>query len=99
MLRAPNEQFPEPEKELSLGLNPASAVDELKEEHGVASLSVLKIHRLAHRLSVVSDPDNSEKAYLLGLPLFSTDEKERDIAVTMATDLASMSIYIPSTRS
>lgn len=93
MLRAASAQFPA-ETELSLGLTPESAIDELQENHGVARLSVLAVHQLPHGLTVVADPENNTKAYLYGLLMFSTEEQQRGRAVTMATDLARLSVIV-----
>ena len=94
MLRPATPDFP-PEQELSLGLTPASAVDELAEHHGVGQLSVAAIHELPHNLAVRPDPENAAKTELFGLPLFSEDPILRDLAVTIATDLAGLTYYIP----
>src|SRR5271157_524360 len=74
------------EQELSLGLTPETAVDELREHHGTAALSVLAVHGLPHNLLVLPDPDNATKAEMHGLPLFSTDAAQRGLAVTVASD-------------
>lgn len=95
MLRPATEQFPA-EDEISLGLNPESAVDELHEHHGIAELSVMAIHHLPHNLAVRPDPQSPIKAQMFGLPLFSTDAAQRNIAVTMATDLAELSTLLPT---
>src|SRR5438876_4982685 len=83
MLRPGNDQNP-PEEELSLGLTPDSAVDELHEHHGTAALSVLGVRSLPHNLHVLPDPDNETKAEMHGLPLFSTDSTQRDLAIAIA---------------
>jgi len=93
MLRPATAQYPI-EEELSLGLTPETAVDELREHHGTAALSVLVIHGLPHNLRVLPDPDNALKAEMHGLPLFSTDAVQRGLAVTVATDLAGISRYV-----
>jgi hypothetical protein len=89
MLRDATDQFPI-EQELSLGLTPESAVDELKQHYGIASLSVRAIHNLPHGLTVRPEPGSTTKAEMFGLPLYSTDPTQRDLAVTMATDLAGL---------
>src|SRR5690242_10750098 len=93
MLRPGNDQNP-PERELSLGLTPESAVDELNEHHGTAALLVLSVHQLPHNLRVLPDSVNAAKAEMHGLPLFSTDAARRDLALTVATDLAGISHYV-----
>ncbi len=94
MLRPATPQFPE-EKELSLGLTPETAIDELREHHGIAGLAVLEIHRLPHGLAVRFDPQNGTKAELFGLPLYSTEPAERNLAMTIAEDLAGLTHFIP----
>ena len=94
MLRPATTEFPI-EQELSLGLTAEAAVDELREHYGIAQLSVLAIHALPHGLTVRQTPDEPSKADLFGLPLYSTDERQRGLAVTMATDLANLSRLIP----
>lgn len=93
MLRAASAQYAA-ETELSLGLTPASAIDELRENHGIARLSVLAVHQLPHGLTIGPDPENDTKACLYGLPMFSTEEQQRGRAVTMATDLARISVIV-----
>jgi hypothetical protein len=87
LLRPATAQFPA-EQELTLGRTPVSAVDELHENHGSASLLVSGVHALPHNLSVRADLAAPNKAHLWGLPLFSTEEAQRDLAITVATDLA-----------
>ena len=87
MLRPATDQFPI-EEELSLGLTPESAVDELQEHHGIAGILVRRIHLLPHHLTVQPDSENATKADIHGLPQFSTDPVQRDLAMTVATDLA-----------
>lgn len=89
MLRPATDQFPV-EEELSLGLTPESSVDELQEHHGIAGLLVRRIHRLPHHLTIQPDSENAAKADIHGLPLFSTDPVQRDLAVTVATDIANI---------
>lgn len=89
MLRPATDEFPI-EEELSLGLTPESAVDELQEHHGIAVLLVGRIHFLPHHLTVQPDSENVAKADIHGLPLFSTDPVQRGLAVTVATDLANI---------
>jgi hypothetical protein len=91
LLRPATAQFPA-EEELTLGRTPASAVDELKENHGSASLLVSAVNALPHNLSVRIDPTAATKAHLWGLPLFSTEDTQRDLAITVATDLAGIAI-------
>jgi hypothetical protein len=95
LLRPPNDQFPDPERELSLGLTPESAVDELNEHHGTAALRVVAAHGLPHNLRVLPDPDNPAKAEMHGLPLFSTDPAQRASAIAIGTDLAYISWFVP----
>jgi len=92
MLRPASSVFPA-EEELSLGLTPQSAVDDLHEHHGAATLSVGEIHHLPHNLLVRIDPENDAKAMMSGLPLFSTEATERGRAITVATDLARISVF------
>ena|ERR1700676_1883665 len=92
MLRPATAEFPI-EQELSLGLTIDAAIDELRENFGVGELSVLTIHELPHGLTVREA--EHYKADLFGLPLFSTDPQQRDLAVTMATDLASLAHLVP----
>lgn len=94
MLRPASDQFPI-EEELSLGLTPQSAVDELIENHGVAGLSVMAIHALPHHLTVRPNPDNVTKADIVGLPLHSTDAEQIGLAITVATDLAGLAFLVP----
>lgn len=93
MLRPATLQYPNHEEELSLGLTPESAVDELYENHGVASLSVMEIHALPYNLMVKPDPQNTTKAEMFGLPIFSTDPVLRGLALTIATDLAALASW------
>lgn len=58
-------------------------------------MSVAGVHALPHHLSVLPDAKNDMKAEMHGLPLFSTDPALRDLAVTMATDLASLATLDP----
>lgn len=95
MLRPSTDRYPM-EEELSLGLTPESAVDELTENFGIAELSVLEIHHLPHNLIVRPDPRNANKAELLGLPLFSTDPAQRELALSMAMDLANVARLLPT---
>lgn len=90
LLRPATPKFPVAEAELSLGRTAVSAVDELREHYGAAALSVGAVHALTHNLSIVIDPGNAIKAQMHGLPLFSTDQAQRDLAITMATDLAEL---------
>jgi hypothetical protein len=90
MLRPAKDPHPI-EEELSLGRTPEAAVDELKENFGAAGLLVQDVYRLSHGLKVTEDSRNASKAYLLGLPLFSTDQDRRDLAIAVATDLANLS--------
>lgn len=94
MLRPATAQFPI-EQELSLGLTAEAAIEELAEHYGVAGLSVLAIVQLPHGLTVRPTPNEPMKADLLGLPLHSTDEHQRDLAVTMAKDLAHLAHLVP----
>lgn len=94
MLRPATPDFPI-EEELSLGLTPESAVDELQESFGTAMLVVAAIHALPHGLTVRPEPGNDQKAELLGLPLHSIEPEQIDIAITMATDLAGISQFQP----
>jgi hypothetical protein len=96
MLRPANDLYPI-EEELSLGRSPESAVDELKENFGVGELSVQRVHGLPHALSVRPDMQNISKAYMLGVPLFSTDQTQRGIALAVATDLAGLCKPVPTT--
>lgn len=94
MLRPATAQFPI-EQELSLGLTIDAAIDELREHFGVGKLPVLAIHALPHGLTVRETVGEPLKADLFGLPLFSTDPLQRDLAVTMATDLANLAHLVP----
>jgi len=94
MLRPATDKYPI-ERELSLGLTTRAAVDELKENHGTAALLVGRIHTLPYGLRTVPNSENGAKADLHGLPLFSTDPVQRDLAVAMATDLAGISYFAP----
>lgn len=93
MLRPANDQFPA-ETELSVGRTAQSAIEDLHENHGVARLSVHDVHQLPHSLTVREDPESNSKAYLHGLPMFSTEQQQRGRAVTMATDLAHISVIV-----
>lgn len=95
LLRPATVLHPIPEAELSLGRSAAAAVDELNKHYGAASMSVAAIHALAHNLHVLPDAENDMKAEVHGLPLFSTDPSQRDLAVTMATDLAGLATWVP----
>jgi len=95
LLRPGNEQYP-PEEELSLGMTPESAVDELDEHFGTGALHVEAVHNLPHRLSIVPDrTGNHAKAEMIGLPLFSTEAQQRALAITIGTDLAEISWFVP----
>jgi hypothetical protein len=94
MLRPATPQYPLPEAELSLGRSAASAVDELRKNYGAAALSVAAVHALPHNLRVLPEAENVMKAEMHGLPLFSTDPVQRDLAVTMATDLARIARWV-----
>jgi len=93
MLRPATDRY-SAEKEISLGLTPEKAVDELKEYHGIASLSVMRIHLLPHGLSVRMNSQDAMKADIWGLPLHSEEQAQRGLAVTMATDLAGLANLI-----
>jgi hypothetical protein len=95
MLRPATDRYPA-ETELSLGLTPQSAIDELAENHGIASLLTGAIHGLPHHLSVRPDPGDITKAQVFGLPLYSTDPMRRDLALTVATDLAELATLLPN---
>jgi hypothetical protein len=94
MLRPATPEFPI-EEELSLGLTPESAVDELQENFGTAMLMVAEIHALPHGLTVRQNPVNEQKADLFGLPLHSVEPEQIDAAISMATDLADISEFLP----
>jgi len=95
LLRPATVLHPIPEAELSLGRSPTSAVVELNKHYGAATLSVGSVHVLAHNLRILPDGNDVMKAEMHGLPLFSTDPAQRDLAVTMATDLAGLAIWVP----
>jgi hypothetical protein len=95
LLRPATDENPA-EEEISLGLTIEKAIDELKEHHGVASLSVMRIHRLPHNLSVRVNSEDPMKADIWGLPLHSEDEEQRGRAVTIATDLAALANLVLS---
>jgi hypothetical protein len=86
-LRPASAEFPA-EEELTLGRTPESAVDELEEHYGSASLVVSAVHALPHNLTVRIDPANNTKAHMWGLPLYSTENEHVDRIMTVATDLA-----------
>jgi hypothetical protein len=94
MLRAATTEFPA-ETELSLGLTPVSAVNELRENFGVARLSVIEVHQLPYNLRLHLDPQDDTKAEMFGLPLHSTDEAQRALAIEMASDLADIASLVP----
>ena len=97
LLRPGSEQFP-PEEELSLGITPESAVDELTEHHGTAALLVEAVHSLPHNLRIVPDrAGNSAKAEMTGLPLFSTEPEQRGLAIAVGTDLANIAWFVAVT--
>lgn len=96
MLRPATDEFPI-ERELSLGKTPESAVDELRENHGVAKLPVGEVHALPHGLQVRENPEDSQKADLYGLPLHSKEPAQIDLAITIASDLAGISEFLPPT--
>ena len=54
----------------------------------------LVIAELPYDLTVRPNPEDAQKVDLLGLPLFSTEQTQRDLAMTIASDLAGISIYI-----
>jgi hypothetical protein len=83
------------EEELSLGMTPQSAVDELRTNAGTASLSVLAVHGLRHSLTVRADLTNPLKAEMHGLPLHSTEPNQRDLALAVATDVAALALFAP----
>jgi hypothetical protein len=95
LLRPATVMHPIPEAELSLGRSAVSAVDELNKHYGAAILSVACVHALVHNLRVLPEADDATKAEMHGLPLFSTDPVQRDLAVTMATDLAGLATWVP----
>jgi|SRR5579864_5301330 len=95
LLRPATVLHPVPEAELSLGRSAASAVNELNKHYGAAALSVGAVHALAHNLRILPDANEATKAEMHGLPLFSTDPAQRDLAVTMATDLADLATWVP----
>jgi len=94
MLRPATAEFPI-EQELSLGLTIEAAIDELDEHYGVAELSTPAILALPHGLTLRPTPNQPLKTDLLGLPLHSTEERQRDLAVTMAKDLAGIAHLVP----
>lgn len=94
MLRPATAQFPT-ETELSLGLTPQSAVDELRENFGVASLSVRAINELPHGLTIRPDPRDATKVEMFGLPTHSIDTQQINLAIAMATDLAGIAYLVP----
>jgi hypothetical protein len=94
MLRPATENYPI-ETDLSVGRTPDSSVDELKEHYGCAKMPIVGIHSLPHGLTVVSDPTNSSKAAVLGLPLYSQEKEQRDLALAVASDLANVSRFHP----
>jgi hypothetical protein len=96
LLRPANQEFP-PETELSLGLTPQSAVDDLRENHGAGGLLVQEVRALPHRLTIQIDPGNDTKAYMYGLPMHTTENVQRALAITIATDLARISFFVPIT--
>jgi len=93
MLRPADAQFPI-EEELSLGMTPQTAVDELRTNAGIASLSVQAVHGLPHALAVRADLTNPLKAQMHGLPLFSTDPNRRALAIAVASDLAFIALFM-----
>ncbi len=95
MLRPASEKFPIPEAEISLGLTPQSAIDELRENSGIGELLVSAVHELPHGLAIRQDRNSQHKAELFGLPLFSTDPAQISAAVGMATDLAFITRLLP----
>lgn len=96
MLRPATTEFPA-EETLSLGLSAQHAVEDLRENHGTAKLTVGPIHALPHSLRVMSDREQEGKAELYGLPLHSSEPTEIDLAITIATDLAYISVLVPPT--
>jgi hypothetical protein len=72
----------------------AAALENLNENHGAARLSVLAVHQLPHNLTVGQDPEDATKACLYGLPTYSTEEQQKGRAMTMATDLARISVLV-----
>jgi|ERR1022692_1273516 hypothetical protein len=94
MLRAATTNYPM-EEDASVGLSKASAVDELDEHFGWAEVLTWNIHSLLHSLIVRFDEGSDQKAGIYGLPLHSTDPEQIDLAVSMATDLAEISKYLP----
>lgn len=93
MLRPATPDYPA-EEFLSLGLTMQAAIEELREKHGAAELSVLAIQTLPHLLTVRATPGEDTKAEIHGLPLYSTEPAQRDLAITMATDLAGISHFV-----
>lgn len=94
LLRPATILHPIPEAELSLGRSAGSSVDELNKHYGAATLSVASVHALVHNLRILPDANDAMKAEMHGLPLFSTDPVQRDLAVTMATDLAGIATWV-----
>jgi hypothetical protein len=84
------------EEEISLGLSPESSLIGLTEQtFGFASLLVGEIHGLRQGLAVRVNSENQQKAELWGLPEWSDEEEQRDIAISIAEDLADISHFVP----
>jgi len=84
------------ETEISLGLSAEGALVGLTgPTYGFASLLVRDIHGLNKGLIVKPNPDNQQKAELWGLPLWSDNEDQRDVALAIAEDLADISEFVP----
>jgi hypothetical protein len=94
LLRPASERFPA-EAELSLGLTPESAVNELDEHYGTAALQADGVHALPHGLRVAPDrTGDPAKAEMLGLPLYSTEPQQRGLAIAIGSDLAEIAWFV-----
>jgi hypothetical protein len=94
LLRPATNNFPL-ETDLSVGLTPRDAIRDMHEQHGVAELSVSRVHALPHGLRVMSDPEDATKARLFGLPVYSVATEQIGLRMNVATDLAAISRFIP----
>lgn len=86
----------ENEEEISLGLSAEGALIGLDgPTYGFARLFVGEIHGLNKGLTVRPNAENQQKAELWGLPPWPEEEDQRDVAITVAKDLANISEYVP----
>lgn len=73
---------------LSVGTTPEAAVMYLERNYGYCSINVGEIHGLPYGLEVRLDPENSNHAFILNLPLTAISDEQRELAQMVAGELA-----------